>query len=56
MEEFSLPEDITALTDEELDNLLDGAVRAFDAKAGSSTVTADDLVGARNLIHAGQAV
>lgn len=52
MEEFSLPEDITALTDEELDNLLDGAVRAFDAKAGSSTVTADDLAKLRELATA----
>jgi hypothetical protein len=38
MDEFSLPEDITALNDEELDALLEGAVRAFDAKAGSTTV------------------
>ncbi|MFD1662335.1 hypothetical protein ACFSL4_30130 [Streptomyces caeni] len=30
MEEFSLPEDITALNDDELDALLDGAVKAFD--------------------------
>lgn len=52
MEEFSLPEDITALTDEELDSLLDGAVRAFDAKAGSSTVTADDLAKLRELATA----
>ncbi|MFE7935607.1 cell wall protein, partial [Streptomyces sp. NPDC057456] len=43
MEEFFLPDDITALSDDELDNLLDGAVKAFDAKAGSSTVTTDDL-------------
>lgn len=43
MEEFSLPEDVTALNDEELDDLLEGAVRAFDAKAGSATVTSDDL-------------
>jgi hypothetical protein len=52
MEEFSLPEDITALSDEELDNLLDGAVKAFDAKAGSSTVTTDDITHLRELATA----
>jgi hypothetical protein len=52
MDEFSLPEDITALSDEELDNLLDGAVKAFDAKAGSSTVTTDDLAKLRELAAA----
>ncbi|MDQ1018952.1 major capsid protein [Streptomyces afghaniensis] len=52
MEEFSLPEDITALNDEELDDLLEGAVRAFDAKAGSSTVTTDDLAKLRELATA----
>ncbi|MEV6738699.1 hypothetical protein AB0N14_17890 [Streptomyces sp. NPDC051104] len=52
MEEFSLPEDITALTDDELDALLDGAVKAFDAKAGSSTVTTDDLTKLRELATA----
>ncbi|MFD0208930.1 major capsid protein [Streptomyces hirsutus] len=52
MEEFSLPEDITALNDEELDNLLDGAVKAFDAKASSSTVTTDDLTQLRELATA----
>ncbi len=52
MEEFSLPEDITALNDEDLDDLLEGAVRAFDAKAGSSTVTTDDLAKLRELATA----
>ncbi|MFF5968266.1 major capsid protein [Streptomyces collinus] len=52
MEEFSLPEDITALNDEELDDLLEGAVRAFDAKAGSATVTSDDLDSLRKLATA----
>ncbi|MET7609047.1 major capsid protein [Streptomyces avermitilis] len=49
MEEFSLPEDITTLNDEELDALLEGAVRAFDSKAGSTTVTSDDLTQLREL-------
>ncbi|MFJ1607042.1 major capsid protein [Streptomyces sp. NPDC088253] len=49
MEEFSLPEDLTPLNDEELDNLLDGAVKAFDAMSRSSTVTTDDLVRLREL-------
>ncbi|MFB7114839.1 major capsid protein [Streptomyces sp. NPDC056291] len=52
MEEFSLPEDITVLTDDELDDILDGAVKAFDAKAGSSTVTSDDLTKLRELATA----
>ncbi|KQW11427.1 major capsid protein [Streptomyces sp. Root369] len=52
MEEFSLPEDITALNDEELDALLEGAVRAFDSKAGSTTVTSDDLTQLRELATA----
>jgi hypothetical protein len=52
MEEFSLPEDITALNDEELDDLLEGAVKAFDAKAGSTTVTTDDLAKLRELATA----
>ncbi|MFF4146872.1 major capsid protein [Streptomyces sp. NPDC001698] len=52
MEEFALPEDITALTDDELDEILDGAVKAFDAKAGSSTVTSDDLTKLRELATA----
>ncbi|MFJ3249071.1 major capsid protein [Streptomyces sp. NPDC086782] len=49
MEDFELPEDITALSDDELSDLLDGAVRAFDAKSSSSTVTADDLTQLRQL-------
>lgn len=51
-DEFELPEDITALTDDELDHLLDGAVQAFDAKAGSTTVTSDDLASLRQLATA----
>ncbi|MYR57795.1 cell wall protein, partial [Streptomyces sp. SID625] len=54
MEEFALPDDITALNDEELDALLDGAVKAFDAKAGSSTVTSDDITQLRELATAVQ--
>lgn len=49
MEEFSLPEDITAHNDEELDALLDGAINAFDAMSRSSTVTTDDLARLREL-------
>ncbi len=52
MDEFSLPEDITALNDDELDALLEGAVKAFDAKAGSTTVTTDDLAKLRELATA----
>ncbi|MFF3654881.1 major capsid protein [Streptomyces olivochromogenes] len=49
MEEFSLPEDIAALNDEELDSLLDGAISAFDVMSRSSTVTTDDLNRLREL-------
>lgn len=38
--------------DDELDELLDGAVKALDAKAGSSTVTSDDLDSLRKLATA----
>lgn len=49
MEEFPLPEHITALNYDELDALLDGAINAFDAMSRSSTVTTDDLVRLREL-------
>ncbi|GGR59842.1 MULTISPECIES: major capsid protein [Streptomyces] len=54
MEEFALPDDITALNDEELDALLDGAVKAFDVKGGSSTVTYGDITQLRELATAVQ--
>ncbi|MEU9033762.1 major capsid protein [Streptomyces sp. NPDC048352] len=43
MDPFELPEDITALNDEELSELLEGAVAAFDARSTSSVVTPKDL-------------
>ncbi|MEU8870446.1 major capsid protein [Streptomyces javensis] len=46
MAEFELPEDLTTLstlTDDQLSELLEGAVAAFDGKSGSTTVTAKDL-------------
>ncbi|MEU0566871.1 hypothetical protein ABZ297_15975 [Nonomuraea sp. NPDC005983] len=50
--EFELPEDITALGDDELAELLDGAVAAFDAKSNASAVTSDDLAQLRQLAQA----
>ncbi|MFZ4266614.1 major capsid protein [Streptomyces arboris] len=56
MDPFELPEDITALTDEDLAALLDGAVQAFDARSSSSTVTSDDLAQLRQLATAVDAI
>lgn len=49
MADFEIPEDITALTGDELSELLDDAVAAFDARSSSATVTADDLTQLRQL-------
>ncbi|GAA2946079.1 MULTISPECIES: major capsid protein [Streptomyces] len=49
MADFEIPEDITALNDYELSDLLDGAVAAFDARSSSATVTTDDLAQLRQL-------
>ncbi|MEZ0073607.1 major capsid protein [Planotetraspora sp. GP83] len=48
-QQFELPEDLTRLTDDELVDLLDGAVAAFDARSTSTTVTPDDLAQLRTL-------
>lgn len=48
-EPYELPEDITALSDEDLNEALEGAVAAFDAKSTSSTVTPKDLDQLRSL-------
>lgn len=52
MDPFELPDDITALNDDELADLLEGAVAAFDARSSSSTVTSDDLAELRQLATA----
>lgn len=49
MADFEIPEDITALTDDELAEALAGAVEAFDAKSQSTTVTTKDLEALRSL-------
>ncbi|MCY0957734.1 major capsid protein [Streptomyces sp. H27-H5] len=49
MDPFELPDDITALNDEELSALLSGAVAAFDARSTSSSVTPNDLAELRSL-------
>ncbi|MFD4855147.1 major capsid protein [Streptomyces atratus] len=43
MDPFELPDDITTLSDDELSDLLEGAVEAFAAKSASSVVTPKDL-------------
>ncbi|MDP4501057.1 major capsid protein [Nonomuraea turcica] len=52
MDPFELPEDITQLADDQLAELLDGAVAAFDARSTSTTVTPDDLAQLRRLATA----
>ncbi|MFE7627500.1 major capsid protein [Streptomyces sp. NPDC057509] len=52
MDPFELPDDITALNDDEFAGLLKGAVAEFDARSSSSTVTSDDLAQLRELATA----
>ncbi|MFF3665460.1 major capsid protein [Microtetraspora malaysiensis] len=52
MDRFELPDDITALNDEELSALLAGAMAAFEARSTSSTVSDDDLTELRQLATA----
>jgi hypothetical protein len=47
--EFTLPEDLAALSAEELAAALEGAVRAFDALSNSAAFTTDDLAQLRTL-------
>ncbi|QKW06937.1 major capsid protein [Streptomyces sp. NA04227] len=49
MAEFEIPEDVTALSDDELNEALEGAVAAFDAKSQSTSVTTKDLESLRSL-------
>jgi hypothetical protein len=48
-ESFELPDDLSALDDEQLADALAGAVQAFDAKAKSSLVTPTDIEDLRAL-------
>ncbi|MEU1180637.1 major capsid protein [Streptomyces sp. NPDC005820] len=48
-EPFELPDDFSALDDEQLADALAGAVQAFDAKAKSSLVTPTDIEDLRSL-------
>lgn len=52
MADFEIPEDITALNDDELNEALAGAVSAFDSKSQSTTVTTKDLESLRSLATA----
>ncbi|WP_019548624.1 major capsid protein [Streptomyces sulphureus] len=52
MSDFEVPEDISALTDDELAEALAGAVEAFDAKSQSTSVTSKDLESLRSLATA----
>ncbi|MGC4947711.1 major capsid protein [Streptomyces sp. DT224] len=49
MADFEIPEDVTALSDDELNRALSGAVEAFDAMSQSTTVSTDDLQSLRAL-------
>ncbi|MGW6391214.1 major capsid protein [Streptomyces sp. NPDC055103] len=49
MADFEIPEDVSALNDDELNDALEGAVAAFDAKSQSTTVTTRDLESLRSL-------
>ncbi|MFD4314995.1 major capsid protein [Streptomyces sp. NPDC058548] len=49
MADFEIPEDVSALSDDELTTALSGAVEAFDAKSQSTTVTTKDLESLRAL-------
>lgn len=46
---FELPEDLTALSDDELSEALDGARAAFNALSSADNVTPDGLASMRNL-------
>ncbi|MEV5677060.1 major capsid protein [Streptomyces sp. NPDC052179] len=47
--DFELPEDITALDDDQLADALAGAIAAFDAKSRATTITPKDLEALRSL-------
>lgn len=49
MVDFTFPEDITALSDDELSTALSSAVEAFDATSQSTTITPKDLEALRGL-------
>jgi hypothetical protein len=49
LDEYQIPEDLTALNDDELAAALAGAVQSFDARANSTTVTDKDLTQLRAL-------
>lgn len=54
--EFELPDDITALDDDQLAEALAGAVSAFDAKSRASTITTKDLEALRALADGVEAI
>ena len=56
MADFEIPEDITALNDDELNEALAGAVAAFDAKSQSTSVTSKDLESLRTLATAVESI
>ncbi|NDK24654.1 major capsid protein [Streptomyces sp. TR1341] len=56
MADFEVPEDITALNDDELAEALAGAVAAFDAKSQSTSVTSKDLESLRSLATTVEAI
>ncbi|NED83938.1 cell wall protein, partial [Streptomyces sp. SID11233] len=52
MADFELPEDITQLSADELDGVLDGAVQAFDTLSKGDTLAPEDLAQLRALATA----
>ncbi|MFF4755562.1 major capsid protein [Streptomyces sp. NPDC002514] len=56
MADFEVPEDITALNDDELAEALAGAVAAFDTKSQSTSVTSKDLDSLRSLATTVEAI
>lgn len=56
MANFELPEDITALTDDQLNEALEGAVAAFDAKSQASVVSPRDIEQLRALAAGVEAI
>ncbi|MEV6565872.1 major capsid protein [Streptomyces kronopolitis] len=56
MAEFEIPEDVAALSDDELTEALEGAVAEFDSKSQSTSVTTKDLESLRSLATAVDAI
>ncbi|MFZ3595043.1 major capsid protein [Streptomyces sp. BH104] len=56
MADFEIPEDVTALNDDELAEALESAVTEFDSRSQSTTVTAKDIESLRSLATAVESI